>query len=195
MKILVAYATRHGATRGIAERIAQTLERPGLEVTLRPVNQAGAVGEYDAFIIGAAAYMFHWLNEATSFVQRNRSILASHPAWLFSSGPLGTERVDADGQDALETAEPREFTDLVADIRPLGLQVFFGAYDPHAKPVGIMEPLTRLMPAAREALPAGDFRDWPAIEAWAEGVARELIPAATAAPGFRGRRTSGSVRE
>ncbi len=30
------------------------------------------------------------------------------------------------------------------------------------------------MPAARDALPDGDFRDWPEIEAWATGVAHEL---------------------
>jgi hypothetical protein len=29
-------------------------------------------------------------------------------------------------------------------------------------------------------MPAGDFRDWPAIEAWAEGIARELQPATPA---------------
>ena len=33
-----------------------------------------------------------------------------------------------------------------------------------------------VMPAIRDAVPAGDFRDWPAIEAWAEGIARELQP-------------------
>ena len=41
MKILVAYATRHGATQGIAERIAQTLEADGLDVTLGPVKVRG----------------------------------------------------------------------------------------------------------------------------------------------------------
>jgi menaquinone-dependent protoporphyrinogen oxidase len=30
------------------------------------------------------------------------------------------------------------------------------------------------MPAARGALPAGDFRDWPAIDAWAAQIAAEL---------------------
>jgi menaquinone-dependent protoporphyrinogen oxidase len=34
----------------------------------------------------------------------------------------------------------------------------------------------RLAPASRNALPAGDFRDWPAIEAWAGTIARELEP-------------------
>jgi menaquinone-dependent protoporphyrinogen oxidase len=30
------------------------------------------------------------------------------------------------------------------------------------------------MPSVREAMPAGDFRDWPQIEAWAEDIALEL---------------------
>ena len=42
MKVLVAYATRHGATRGIAERIAETLERRGHEVTTQPADQVPA---------------------------------------------------------------------------------------------------------------------------------------------------------
>ena len=37
-----------------------------------------------------------------------------------------------------------------------------------------MSGFMRVLPAARNALPAGDFRDWPAIEAWAEGIATEL---------------------
>jgi menaquinone-dependent protoporphyrinogen oxidase len=30
------------------------------------------------------------------------------------------------------------------------------------------------MPATRDALPAGDFRDWPVIDAWAAQIAAEL---------------------
>lgn len=186
MKILVAYASRHGATQGIAERIAQTLERTGLEVTLKPAEDASAEGDYDAFVIGGAAYMGQWLKEATSFVRRHRVLLASRPVWLFSSGPVGTETIDAKGRDVLEAAEPREFAEFAGAIHPRDQRIFFGAHDPDAEPIGFMERLgarfTR-MPAVREALPAGDFRDWPAIEAWADGIARELHPvgAATAA--------------
>jgi len=38
------------------------------------------------------------------------------------------------------------------------------------------ERLVRLMPAARNVLPAGDFRDWDAIETWAREIAAELAP-------------------
>jgi menaquinone-dependent protoporphyrinogen oxidase len=41
------------------------------------------------------------------------------------------------------------------------------------------------MPAIRDLLPAGDFRDWPAIEAWAREIAAALtagkVPAAALA--------------
>jgi menaquinone-dependent protoporphyrinogen oxidase len=181
MKVLVAYASRHGATRGIAERVAQTLERGGLEVTLKPVEDADEVEEHDAFVIGSAAYMGRWLSEATRFVQRHRTLLSSRPVWLFSSGPVGTETVDANGRDVVEASMPREFAEFAGALHSRDERVFFGAYDPDAEPIGIAERLGALftrIPAIREALPAGDFRDLPAIEAWADGIARELQPVA-----------------
>ena len=71
-------------------------------------------------------------------------------------------------------ARPREFDELVASLSPRGERVFFGAYDAAQKPIGLAERVTRAMPAAREALPEGDFRDWDEIEAWARGIATEL---------------------
>jgi menaquinone-dependent protoporphyrinogen oxidase len=40
-----------------------------------------------------------------------------------------------------------------------------------------MAGVMRIMPAARQGLPSGDFRDWPEIGAWADAIARELEPA------------------
>ena len=187
MHILVTYATRHGATRGIAQRIAQTLQRSGFDVTLRPVEDAGAVEGYDAFVIGGAAYMFHWMKEATTFVRRHRDLLASRPVWLFSSGPTGPEGLDAKGKDPLEESVPREFAEFATAIHPRDERIFFGAYDPDAAPIGLAEGFmarfTRAVPSVKEAIPAGDFRDWPQIEAWAEGIARELQPVGAARAG------------
>lgn len=79
MSILVAYATSHGSTRGIAERIAERLQAGGLDAEARPVADVRDAARYDAFIVGGAAYMFHWLGDATKFVQRNRALLAERP--------------------------------------------------------------------------------------------------------------------
>jgi menaquinone-dependent protoporphyrinogen oxidase len=59
-------------------------------------------------------------------------------------------------------------------VHPRGLQVFFGAWDPNAPKVGLTEQLVRRLPATAET-PAGDFRDWPAIDVWSAEIARELL--------------------
>lgn len=174
MNVIVAYATRHGATAGIADHIASTLTARGLTARAARVEEVTHLDDYDAVVLGGAAYMFHWLKPAVRFAKKHRTTLSAKPVWLFSSGPLGTDTVDPDGHDILDSARPKEFDELAALLRPRGEQVFFGAYDPDAPPIGLGERLTRHMPAAREGLPAGDFRDWEAIGVWADQIAREL---------------------
>lgn len=89
MKTVVVYASKYGSTKGIAEFIAEKLRQHGTQADAQEVSQVHNLEDYDAFVIGSAVYMAHWLKEATEFVTRNRAVLASHPVWLFSSGPLG----------------------------------------------------------------------------------------------------------
>ena len=174
MKVLVAFSSRHGATQGIAERIASALSAAGHQAAALPTQDSGDLDGYDAFVVGSAVYMFHWLKEATKFVRGNRTFLAARPVWLFSSGPLGTETTDAKGRDLLEASEAKEMAGFVETIQPRGHAMFYGAYSPGA-PVGLGERFVAMMPAARDAMPAGDFRDWDAIEAWASSFAAELV--------------------
>jgi menaquinone-dependent protoporphyrinogen oxidase len=174
MHVLIAYESRHGATRGIAERIAETLRGASLEAEARRVTEVKSIAAYDALVIGSAAYMFHWEKDASSFVRRHRAEIAAKPTWLFSSGPLGTEPLDEQGRDQKVTAIPKEIPQLVEDLGARDHRVFFGAYEPGRKPMGLAERFVNLMPAARDALPHGDFRDWPEIEAWAAEIASQL---------------------
>jgi len=162
----------------IAERIAATLRSSGLEAEAFTVKSARDLDDYDAFVIGSAAYMFHWLGDAASFVRRNRNALAGKPVWLFSSGPLGTDPLDAEGRDQKVVTVPKEIPELREAIGARDHRVFFGAYHRDVKPIGFAERFMRLMPAAKDSIPEGDFRDWPEIEAWAAEIARELRPAA-----------------
>lgn len=174
MRVLVAYASRHGATAGIAERLAETIGASGHDAEAVEVSRVDDPGTYDAFVVGSAAYMFHWLREATRFVRRHRDLLADRPTWLFSSGPVGTDTVDDEGRDVLEASRPEEFEELGALIHPRGDHVFFGAWDPDQPPVGLAERAFRLMPVSKDLLPTGDFRDWDAIDAWAREIAADL---------------------
>lgn len=174
-RVLVAHASRHGSTAEIADRIAERLAAAGLDAVAMDVDDVDEEADFDAYVVGGAAYMFHWLKPATAFVRRHEELLARRPVWLFSSGPVGDETVDEDGNDVLEVSRPKEFDQLHDLLEPRDEQVFFGKWDPDAPPVGLAERVMRLAPAgARDALPAGDYRDWEVIDAWADQIATAL---------------------
>ena len=172
MSILVAYSSKHGATREIAERIAENLREAGQDADARPVRDAGDLGDYEGFVLGSAVYMGHWLKDATGFVRSNQDLLAQRPVWLFSSGPLGTEATDAKGVDLHAAAEPTELSEFQKTIHPREHHVFFGVLDPGR--LSFTERSLRKLPAARAILPEGDFRDWDEIQEWAYEIAHEM---------------------
>jgi len=178
MRVLVAYASRYGATRGIAERIAEVLRQQDQEVVVQPVREASDPSGYEAFVIGSAAYYFHWMMDARKFVRRHRDLLASRPVWLFSSGPLGTKTEDDQGRDLRTVLEPREIEEFRNTISPVEHRVFFGAMDPGG--LNFTHRLLFKLPANRDnaLFPIGDFRDWSDIEAWARTIGVELRGAA-----------------
>ena len=158
MKILVAYASRHGSTTGIAERIAAKLRASDHEVDIGPVAEVADIGTYDAYVIGSAVYYGGWMKEATAFVESNTAWLARRPVWLFSSGPVGPAA----------PADPKELPALREAIAPLDHRVFYGALNRHHLSIG-----ERIVVGAVKA-PDGDYRDWREIGAWADEIAREL---------------------
>ncbi len=172
MKAVVVYASKYGSTRVIAEFIAEKLKQAGMQAEARSVGDVQNPGEYNAFVIGSAVYMTHWLKEATKFVTRNRALLASRPVWLFSSGPLGTEIKDAQGQDLRTVSEPKEIAEFRELIKPRDHRVFFGVLD--SSKLGFGHRMLRKLPAGRNLFPEGDFRDWNDIEKWAISIAQAL---------------------
>lgn len=158
MRILVAYASRHGSTRGIAEHIAAGLRGSGNEVDAASVDQVADVQTYDGFVIGSAVYYGAWMKEATAFVAANASWLVRRPVWLFSSGPVGTAA----------PTDPKDIVALGETINPRGHRIFYGALDRRELSIG-----ERIVVGAVKA-PDGDFRDWKAIEAWTGEIAGEL---------------------
>lgn len=175
MTVLVAYATKHGSTQEIAERIAKALSSAGQPADVQSVQGAQASGDlnsYSAFVIGSAVYAFRWRKQALAFVLSNQDLFVDKPVWLFSSGPLGDKTTDAKGRDLRSAARPRDAAELERAAQPRSHQVFFGALDPDKLTVN--ERLLRKLPAAAAGLIEGDFRDWAEIDRWALSIAAQL---------------------
>jgi menaquinone-dependent protoporphyrinogen oxidase len=193
-RVQVVYASRHGGTAGIAERIAEVLRTEGADVVVADAAERPDASGFDAYVVGSGVQIGRWHKEGTEFLERNQSTLAARPVWLFSSGPLPGSSKATDTTDPLTLAlgpeegpgsgGRRKVATLSAAIQPRDHRVFLGAFDPHDPPKSMQERLVRLMPASKQILPAGDFREWDAIEAWADGIARAVqqVEAATAAP-------------
>jgi menaquinone-dependent protoporphyrinogen oxidase len=161
MTILVAYASEHGSTQEVAERIAEKLRQLGKQAEAQSVEAVEDPGSYEALVIGSAIYYGSWLKSATHWVRRHQAVLAQRPVWLFSVGPLGIEFKEAEQQ-------PKEMPELQKIIGPRDQRIFYGALDS-----GRLSFTERMMVRAVHA-PEGDFRNWQAIEAWAESIARTL---------------------
>ena len=172
MSVLVTYATKHGATQGIAEHIGKTLQAEGQPAEVCAVTDVATLDGYEAFVIGSASYMGHWRKEAVEFLRQNLDFLADRPVWLFSSGTLGTKATDDKGRDLREAAKPKEVADLAAAVATRDHRAFFGALDPGR--LTLAERSLRTLPAGRAMLPDGDFRDWEEIASWATGIAHAL---------------------
>jgi menaquinone-dependent protoporphyrinogen oxidase len=162
MTILVAAASKYGATEEIGEAIAEELRARGFQVEYLPAKDVGDVSAYDAAIIGSAVYMGKWLGDATKVIERESTRLKSIPVWIFSSGPIGSPEPKPKG-GAVEPARYLEATGAHEH------RVFAGKVD--KRRLSFADRTIVRVVGAQE----GDFRDWEAIRAWAREIAEILL--------------------
>jgi menaquinone-dependent protoporphyrinogen oxidase len=165
-QILVAYASKYGATAEIAEKIGQVLRQAGLRADVLPAQRVKDLSPYQAVILGSAIYIGQWRKEAATFLRANEKALAERPVWIFSSGPSG----EGDPVQLLKGWRLPKAQQPVADrIRPRDIAVFGGALDP--KKMNLIEKW--MIKNVKASL--GDFRDWDAIDAWAKAISDALL--------------------
>ncbi|MFA5396141.1 MAG: flavodoxin [Methanomicrobiales archaeon] len=85
-RILVIYATKYGATEGIATAIAEGLQKKGLDTDVRNVKEVFDITGYRAIIIGSPIYYGKILPEIVSFVNLHKNELHEIPVIGFLSG-------------------------------------------------------------------------------------------------------------
>jgi menaquinone-dependent protoporphyrinogen IX oxidase len=173
-RVLVATASKHGATAELATFLATCLReatagRPGeLSAVAIPVHQQPDPARYDAVVLASAVYAGRWLEPARHYAAEHAAALRARPVWLLSSGPIGEPPFPPD--------EPHDAEPIRAMVGARGHRVFPGRLDKHLLSFG-----ERAMVTAMRA-PVGDFRDWEAIRAWAEEIAPEIVDSAATRP-------------
>lgn len=167
--VLVAVASKYGATAEIAEAIAGELSSEGLHASVQAIDARTSVEGYDSVVLGSAVYMGRWLTAAREFAEAHGAELRARPVWLFSSGPVGEP--PKPGEDPVDAAT------MVESTGALEHRVFAGRLE-----------RSRLSFAEKAVVvalraPQGDFRPWPEIREWAREIAAALRQAA-AEPAF-----------
>jgi menaquinone-dependent protoporphyrinogen oxidase len=162
-RILVTYASPKGSTAGIAQAIGNELILEGYSVDVIEMKSVRSLTGYNAVVIGAPVYTGKVLPDVAAFVAENKDGLSRLPVAAFVTGiaPVYPKAGDVKVfTDQLVTA--------LAPVQPVMVSMFAGTLDP-GKMNFVERSLTSLM-----KIPAGDFRDWKAIKAWAKTLGGKM---------------------
>jgi len=170
-RVLVAYATKKGSTREVAETVAEVLRERGSDVDLVPADAVGELGSYDALVLGGAIYMGRWHGDALRLLERYRETLAAMPVFIFGMGPRTLDENEVAGsRSQLDSALAK-----VPEVEPVLVAIFGGVVDP----TKLRFPFNRIS--------ASDARDWHAIRDWADAIGTHCRSALVGAPAATGR--------
>ena len=108
MRILVAYASRHGQTRRIAEAMAQRMRERGHVPELLGLSRFGAfpkLASYDAVVLGSPLHTMRHAGRGLRFAGQRREALADLPTAFFSvslSASSRDERLRSGAEQAVD---------------------------------------------------------------------------------------------
>lgn len=157
-RILVTYASRFGATQGVAAAIARVVREAGAEADLVPAVDAEDISPYRAVILGSPINNGHWLPSAIEFVNRHRDELKGKPIAYFVVGL--TLRQDT----PKNRAKMAEVIKYLPPVNLVDTGFFAGSVKQIPWPLRLVRILVNRV--------TGDLRNWDAIENWT----RKLLP-------------------
>ena len=163
--VLVAYASKYGSTREVAETVASVLIERGVDAVARPAGEVRSLDGYSAAVLGTALYFFMWRGEAHRFLRRNRKALSAMPVALFGLGPI------EDTTEQFEGAREHLGKGLAKHpwLSPVSTAVFGGRLDPAHLRFPDNNPAMRSMAAI-------DLLVLDTVRAWADGLVEALDP-------------------
>lgn len=168
-KILVAYGSRHGSTKEIADHIGSTLTQEGHEVDVKKASKSVPVDPYDLIVIGSGIQAGGWTKETKNFLRLNGSTLKWKKTALFVSCGDFMEK------EKHEEATKKYLIDVAEKnaLSPVSYGFFGGTFDFTGKNGFIYSMFMKMMKGYFEekgtkAEGIIDFRDWDQIALWAK---------------------------
>jgi menaquinone-dependent protoporphyrinogen oxidase len=198
--VLVAYGTNAGSTEAVATAIGEELGKGGARVEIRRIRDVREPSEYGAVIVGGPMIFGAWHEEAVNFVMQQQRGLAQVPVAFFITAlhlvrtavTHVTVPLYLDPALAIppKRADRLSFTERYSTVECYLAPVLSKA--PLVKPVSVaffggkMDHRTLTLPKRLFAQivirKPGDFRNWPAIRAWATEMRCALLQEEAAVP-------------
>ncbi|NTW29232.1 MAG: flavodoxin [Coriobacteriia bacterium] len=163
VSVLVAYATKYGSTREVAEAVASRLHSHGIETSVQAAGEVRDLEGYSAVVLGTALYFFRWRGEAHRFMRRHHSALTAMPVALFGLGPI------EDTPEQFVGARQHLDKGLAKHpwLHPVSIAVFGGRVEPSLLRFPDNNPAFRSMGSL-------DLRDFGAVDDWADSLLEPL---------------------
>ncbi|MEU7769560.1 flavodoxin domain-containing protein [Nocardia sp. NPDC049190] len=166
-RIAVVYATEQGSTRDIAEFISTDLAGRDAIVEFADIDHAPDLSRFDTVVLGSAIHDRDFLPSAVDYVHMHRRELDDRDVWLFSVG-LGPALRGPVGR-RVGRIVPKRIAALRDSIGAHEYSAFAGHYE--GEGISLRARLRyRLLGGPHY----GDLRDWDAIRAWTDTIARSL---------------------
>lgn len=192
-KVLIAYMSRSGSTREVAEFMQKELQAQKHQVDVKPIKEVDDFTGYDVVIAGGMLYRFGWHEAIVKFLNKYMGELQKKKVALFVTG-LGlvkTEMVDKTGYPVFidpsmlnQPANPQKLgfwekqsimesylrlvLRTIERIQPISLGFFSGKLDYSTLSFG--EKLIMRLLASMTNIKSGDHRNWDAIRQWLKSL-------------------------
>ena len=161
-RVLISYASQCGSTGGVAEAIGQVLCGMGASADICLVANVNDLSPYHAVIVGSAIRRGKWLPEAVGFVKNNQDILGRLPIAYFVVCLTMRDNTAENRSKVMAYLDP--VRKEAPKIQPVAVGLFPGALD-----FGKLSFVDKMFFQAK-GVSEGDYRDWPAVKAWASAV-------------------------
>ncbi|HHC79244.1 MAG TPA: hypothetical protein ENK46_05130 [Flavobacteriia bacterium] len=165
-KFLVAYESKFGSTKEIAETIGKVLSDQGNTVDVKKISDIENIVHYKNVVIGSAIQYDKWMPEAREFIMKNEKILSKKAVDFFLVCLVLSRKDDKTILKAKGYAT--KTLKLTPTIKVNSFGKFAGVLDYSKMPFA-----QRILAKGIFAVigvKEGDYRDWHAIESWAKNI-------------------------